>query len=88
MPISTTDRMDRFIFKLKKIVDESTNNESILLRVQDTGPGIPNEKLKDIFGRYYQINEPGEKKVVGSGIGLALTHELIQLMKGEIKVEK
>ncbi len=63
------------------------NKEWLKLQIQDTGVGIPEEKLVHIFDRFYQINEPGEKKVIGSGIGLALTHELVRLMKGEIEVK-
>ncbi|MEO1260818.1 MAG: ATP-binding protein [Bacteroidota bacterium] len=77
----------KIYFQMEKIVDESNSNQFLRIQVKDTGPGIPQNKLKDIFDRFYQINEPGEKKVVGSGIGLALTYELIQLMKGEIKVD-
>ncbi len=71
-------------FQIEQI--EKKGKKHLQLRVQDTGKGIPKEKLPDIFGRFYQVNEPGKEKVVGSGIGLALTHELVNLMKGTIEV--
>lgn len=69
-------------------VDEMQNNDRSILqiKVQDNGEGIPKEKLPNIFGRFYQVNEPGKEKVVGSGIGLALTQELVTLMNGKIEV--
>ncbi|MEM6964226.1 MAG: ATP-binding protein [Bacteroidota bacterium] len=66
---------------------EEGGKEFLKLQVQDTGKGIPKEKLDSVFDRFFQVNEPGRKKVVGSGIGLALTQELIHLMQGEIDVK-
>ena len=65
---------------------EKDGKDHLQMRIQDTGKGIPKEKLHEIFSRFYQINEPGKEKVVGSGIGLALTHELVNLMDGTIEV--
>lgn len=55
--------------------------------VQDTGCGIPSEALSMIFERFYQVNEPSQKGLMGSGIGLALTKGVLESHKGEIKVE-
>ena len=59
--------------------------KQIKLSVSDTGPGIPKEELNHIFELFYQSKSG--KKINGSGIGLALTKELLDLHKGEIKVE-
>lgn len=53
------------------------------IRISDTGPGIPAEKLPHIFNHFYKTNRSGE----GIGIGLALTKELVKLLGGEIMVE-
>lgn len=71
-------------FYAEKIQKE---RDVLQIRVQDTGEGIPEDKLEGIFGRFVQANVPGEKKVMGSGIGLSLTHELVKLMGGEIEVK-
>ncbi len=70
-------------FQVEQI--EKDGKDHLQMRVQDTGKGIPKEKLQEIFSRFYQINEPGKTKVTGSGIGLALTHELVNLMNGTIE---
>jgi signal transduction histidine kinase/ligand-binding sensor domain-containing protein/DNA-binding response OmpR family regulator len=57
------------------------------LRVKDTGIGIPEKDLPFIFDRFYQVSHDYPKKQEGSGIGLALTKELVQLMGGDIQVE-
>lgn len=59
--------------------------------VGDNGEGIPQEKLPHIFDRFYQVDDPNSSRDTrrgeGSGIGLALVKELIQLLEGNIEVE-
>jgi len=57
------------------------------LTVKDTGKGIPQEKLTNIFNRFYQIDDSTTRQGEGSGIGLALVKELVHLLAGRIEVE-
>lgn len=66
-------------------IRDSTHN--IQLVVQDTGIGIPKDKLPHIFDRFYQIDDSFTKSYGGTGIGLAVTKELTELMGGNIEVE-
>ncbi|MDO5980367.1 ATP-binding protein [Flavivirga spongiicola] len=59
--------------------------KAIRLSVVDSGPGIPQKELNTIFELFYQSK--AGKKNKGSGIGLALTKELVDLHKGSIEVE-
>ena len=70
-------------------VMQNNNTEAyILIRVRDSGPGIPEDKLEDIFLRYYQIDdEMNASYNWGTGIGLYYTKQLITLHHGAIKAQ-
>ncbi len=63
------------------------NSSLVEIRVKDTGKGIHEDQLEYIFNRFYQVNTSSLSEFEGSGIGLALTKELIELHKGNITVK-
>ncbi len=56
------------------------------LRVKDNGQGISEDQLPHIFDRFYQADDSSTRSGGGTGIGLALTRELIHLLEGTIEV--
>jgi signal transduction histidine kinase/DNA-binding response OmpR family regulator/ligand-binding sensor domain-containing protein len=60
---------------------------NLVLKIKDTGIGIPENQLQHIFDRFYQLDNSHTRKAEGTGIGLALTKELVKLMSGDIAVK-
>ncbi len=57
-----------------------------MIRVKDSGPGIPEEKLEKVFDRYYRIEEEAGRTSMGTGLGLAITRELVQMLGGTMEI--
>lgn len=73
-------------FRLKVYDGCSTEDDpKIRLLVADTGTGIPREMKDKIFERFFRGEEEPSHFTDGSGIGLALTRELVKIMHGEIR---
>jgi len=62
-------------------------NGSIIIDVSDTGYGISQEDLPRIFDKAYRSEDPRVREASGSGLGLSITQEIIQLHGGEIEVD-
>ncbi len=61
-------------------------SEHAHIAVSDTGPGIPEEHLEDIFKRFYRLPEH-RHNASGTGLGLYICHQIVQAHRGEIKAE-
>jgi signal transduction histidine kinase len=67
--------------------ERNEDRHTIVFEVNDTGIGIPNENIDSLFQPFQQADNVQQGKRKGSGLGLSICHELIQLMGGEIRVE-
>ncbi|OKH44894.1 histidine kinase [Calothrix sp. HK-06] len=61
--------------------------ENVELQIQDTGCGIPESEIENVFKRFYRIEETQGRTHEGTGIGLALVQEIVQLHGGTIQVQ-
>ena len=95
-----TDKLDKIIYnllsnaakytdsggKVKLSVNMSRNFDNIIIKVADTGSGIPKERLRNLFQRFYD-GDYRQHQTIGHGLGLALTRDLVYLHHGDIKCE-
>lgn len=63
------------------------NNKSIEISVRDSGIGIPQEQLKNVFKRFYRVDKSRAKESGGSGIGLTVAKQLVEAHGGKIWAE-
>lgn len=73
----------------KRIMVEVNWNDSasLSIKIADEGTGISAEKLDKIFDRFYQADTTSSRKYEGTGIGLSLVKELVDVMGGKITVK-
>jgi len=95
-----TDKLDKIIYNLlsnaakysneggEVTIKAQTNKtyDHIRIEVSDTGDGIPPEQMKHLFQRFHD-GEYRRHKTLGTGLGLALTHDLVFLHGGTIKCD-
>lgn len=70
--------------KLSADTDHAEAAKYLTIRIQDYGPGIPEEKLSFIFERFYRVDAERTKHLASTGLGLAITKELILAHGGRI----
>lgn len=70
-----------------KLVHHPVSKESMEITIEDSGIGIPEKALSNVFDRFYKNDSPGFPLFEGAGIGLALVKELVSLHNGEIIVK-
>lgn len=68
-------------------LEKGLKGDSLVISVKDNGVGIPKENIPKVFNRYFQAENQNGQLMEGTGLGLALTKELVKLIKGSINVQ-
>ena len=63
------------------------NLDSVYIKVGNNGTGVAKEKLSKLFDRFYQVDDSNTREHEGTGIGLALVKELVELHQGTVSVD-
>jgi len=64
-----------------------TETEAAMIQVEDTGIGIPHHQFSLLFRKFQQLEKPYDRQYEGTGLGLALTKQLVELHGGSIHVD-
>ena len=83
--VKFVDKGDVFIKVFKKI--ETRQNIELLFEVKDTGIGIPEEKIDTLFNSFTQVDTSTTRKFGGTGLGLTISKQLVELMNGDIGIK-
>ena len=65
----------------------TASNASLIFEIEDTGIGIRKEDMAKIFTAFEQVDRTINRNVVGTGLGLALSRNFVEMMGGEIAIE-
>jgi len=78
---------DRGFVKIVTAIDGSGKQRMASIKVIDSGIGIPENKIDQIFEPFRQVSEGAGRKYEGAGLGLTIARKFVELMAGEISVE-
>ncbi len=62
------------------------SEDNAIIKVTDTGVGIPTDALDHVFERFYRVDKARSRQTGGSGLGLAIVHDMVLRNRGEISV--
>jgi len=77
----------RVEFELFAEPQENSSTVIIVFRVDDTGQGMTDEQVKKLGDKFTRFNMEANRKTEGTGLGMNITMNLIQMMKGSIDIE-
>lgn len=69
-------------------IDVTQNNNYIVIKITDNGPGIPESERERIFERFYRLDDSRARDTGGTGLGLSITKEAISMHGGTIEVSE
>ena len=72
--------------KIIEVSCRTSNDRQVEFLVRDHGPGIPKDQMKKIFKLFYRTESELTRETVGTGIGLAIVHQLTTAMNGKVDV--
>ncbi|KAE9632294.1 response regulator [Parasedimentitalea maritima] len=75
------------VLRITGVPNTDGGSSAIHVAIEDTGIGIPKEKIQHIFGEFNQVENERNRQFEGTGLGLAISKRLIEMMGGSVWVE-
>jgi signal transduction histidine kinase len=85
--INLVNNAIKFTEKGSISIRATSENEKVLIRVKDTGIGIPLGKLEEVFTEFAQVDSSTTRKAGGTGLGLPISRKLIEMHGGRLWAE-
>ena len=64
------------------------NNKNLFIKIEDNGPGIPQDEYDNVFKPFYKINKGRADSKSSVGLGLSIASDIVKSHGGNIKLEK
>ena len=77
----------KYTIKGQVDITATLKDKTIVIEVKDTGIGIPGEEIAKLFSKFHRVQDAQTKEVRGTGLGLWITKEIVELLSGKISVE-
>jgi signal transduction histidine kinase len=77
----------KYTLKGTVTVETTIQDNTIIIGVKDTGIGIPPEHMNKLFGKFHRVQDKQTNEVRGTGLGLWITKQIVELLGGKIQVE-
>jgi signal transduction histidine kinase len=85
--INLVNNAIKFTEKGRIAIHAARDGEDVLIRIKDTGIGIPPEQLESVFQEFVQVDTSTTRKVGGTGLGLPISRKLIEMHGGRLWAE-
>lgn len=85
---TNTERMIRLVDNLFQLTTEKSSEmcEEVIIKIEDTGIGIPKEECERIFEPFYRVDQSRSRSIGGAGLGLPLVKDIVEKHRGTIQV--
>jgi signal transduction histidine kinase/CheY-like chemotaxis protein len=75
------------LVRVTGVTNKTAATSTVHVAIEDTGIGIPEDKISHIFGEFNQVEDDRNRQFEGTGLGLAISQKLIALMQGSVWVD-
>jgi len=74
-------------FRVRELPHDKDGHACVHFSIIDTGIGIPEDKIKNLFGDFAQVNSSDTRKYGGTGLGLSISKQLVEMHGGTISID-